>query len=74
MDDELLALMDEGIKEACRFLVKKIQNGDANASDINQLRTLHREAGGTLNFAGKATHVGDSVLESMKDIDERMFN
>lgn len=73
-NEELLALLEEGMVAASRHLVSKIKAGEACAADISTLRALFKDAGGSLTFAGQANEVGDEVLAGMADIDPNMLN
>lgn len=74
--EELLALLEDGIESAVVSLVKRIEEGQASAADIGQLRALFKDAGGSLTMPGsqQPNQLGDSVLTSMADIDPDLIN
>lgn len=75
MDEELLATLEEGIREAVKLLVEKINDKTANASDIRQLHSFAKEAGIDLRFnQQRPTPLGDEVLASLADIDPDLLN
>jgi hypothetical protein len=73
-DYDLLEILEEGVKASVRLLVQKAQRGEANASDIAQLRGLYKDAGGSMTFRGRSNEVGDEVLDSMADVDVDLLN
>lgn len=73
-DAEMRAILERGIAAAAQELVRRIEEGTCSAADIAQLRAMYKDAGGTLNFGGRATTAGDAVLDSLQDIDLDMLN
>jgi hypothetical protein len=73
-NEDMLKILGEGMGEAARLLVAKVSEGSASAADIGQLRSMFKEAGGTLTLGFSPTPVGDTVLDSLKDIDPAMLN
>lgn len=73
-NDDLRELLEEGLKEGARGLVDRIKRREFSAADVAQIRGMARDAGITLSFAGKATPVGDDVLETLKDVDLDLLN
>jgi hypothetical protein len=72
--NDLEGLAAHGIRVATMHLVKKAELGDLTASELAQLRAIHRDAGGTLAFGGAPTALGDDVLASMADLDPNLLN
>lgn len=73
-NDDLLELLESGLKAAAEKLVARIKAGEFSAADVAQLRSMARDAGITLSFNGRPTPVGDSVLESLSDVDPDLLN
>lgn len=73
-DLDMLAILEKGMIAAAEVLVERIKKGECSAADIGQLRAMYKDAGGTLTFGGRPTSVGDTVLESMADIDPTLLN
>ena len=68
-NEELLALMAEGIESAVEELVKRAKSGEISAAEISRLREFFKDAGGTLlSSQGRPSKTGDSVLDSMADL------
>lgn len=74
VDEDLLRLLEEGLGESVRTLVRRSKEGKISAAEIAQLRAMARDAGMVLSFNGKPTPVGDDVLESLKDVDPDLLN
>lgn len=73
-NEDIIEKLEEGISAAVTLLVERVKKGSATASDISQLRALFKEAGGALTFGSRTTPAGDSVLESLADVDQSLFN
>lgn len=73
-NEALLADLEDGITYSVKLLVERAKEGKASASDIAQLRGLFKDAGGALTFGSRATPAGESVLESLADVDPELFN
>lgn len=73
-DDELVEILEEGLRDSARTLVRKAKAGEASAADIAQLRGLFKDAGGSLTFRSKPNEVGDEILASMADVDPDLVN
>ena len=72
---DLIALMNEGLTEATKALVKRAKSGEITAAEISQLRSLFKDAGGALQTSqGQPTTAGDSVLEGMGDLGDAELN
>lgn len=72
-NEELIALLERGVTTAAEKLVARIEAGEFSAADVAQLRGMFKDAGGTFVFNGRPTPAGDSVLESLADIDLDML-
>lgn len=72
--DDLLALLEEGIRDSVRLLVLKVREGTASAADIRMLREFASEAGLGLRAGHQPTPLGDEVLASMADVDPDLLN
>lgn len=72
--DELLDILEEGLRASARTLVQRAQAGECTAAEVAQIRAMFKEAGGSLKFGGKTNEVGDEILASMADIDVDMLN
>jgi hypothetical protein len=73
-NEELLEILSESVGDAATFLADKIKAGDASAADISAMYKMFRDAGGSLEFAGRLTPVGDDVMDSLADIDMDLLN
>ena len=72
-NEDLLGLLEDGLRESVKMLVEKVKAGTASASDVSQLRSMAKELGIELSAHGKPTPVGDDVLASMQDVDRDLL-
>jgi hypothetical protein len=73
-DAEMRAILERGMTAAAQELVRRVEEGTCSAADIAQLRAMFKDCGGSLTFGGRVSPVGDSVLESLANIDPDMLN
>lgn len=72
-DAEMRTILERGIVAAAEELVKRVEAGTCSAADVAQLRGMYKDCGGTLSFGDHRTPVGDSVLDSLSNIDPDML-
>ncbi len=73
IDQKLLDLIEEGVAEAARGLVRRIKNGEFSAADVAQLRSMAKDLGLEFRVGSRPTPLGDEVLESLLDVDPSLF-
>lgn len=71
---DILKILDEAQVNAARLLAHRVREGTATAADINALRAMYRDAGGSLSFRDRPTLAGNDILESFGDVDPELFN
>lgn len=72
-DAEMREILARGIVAAAKALVDRVLEGQFSAADIAQLRGMFKDAGGSLSCGGLTTPAGDSVLDSLSNIDPTML-
>ncbi len=72
--EELTEILEEATCDAAKLLAERIKEGRATAADINCMRAMAKELGVSLSLNAHRTPAGDSVLESLADIDPELLN